>query len=159
MALLPRRLSSCVLPFRHAVRRSLRRCFDAAGAGAEAAALGGRRLTFPRWGAALKRAQGAESSSTSRPYLNLFGIKKNIIYIKADGLAISKRHFGPLFSFVHMYLMQHVKLQPCKWARHTKTDIGMLCSWGMPQRLRKQRHVPCHHLQSSRGEASGPTGY
>ena len=48
----------------------------------------------------------------------------------ADGLVISEMHFGPLFSFVEMYLMQRVKLQPCKWARHTKTDIGMLCSWG-----------------------------
>ena len=81
MALLPRRLSSCMLPFRHAVRRSLRRGFDAAGAGAEAAGLGGgRRLTFRRWGAALKRAQGAESSSTSVHISIFLGLKKHHLY-------------------------------------------------------------------------------
>jgi hypothetical protein len=114
MALLPRRLSSCVLPFRHAVRRSLRRCFDGAGAGAEAAVLGGgRRLTW-RGGEQPLKGPWAESEFNFRPYLNLFGIKQTSSIFMAGGLVISKMHVGPLFSFVQMYLTQHVKLQPCK---------------------------------------------
>jgi len=80
MALLPRRLSSCVLPFRHAVRRSLRRCFDGAGAGAEAAVLGGgRRLTW-RGGEQPLKGPWAESSSTSVHISIFLGLNKHHLY-------------------------------------------------------------------------------
>ena len=77
-----------------------------------------------RWGAALKRALGLIIFNF-RPYLNLFGIKQTSSIFMAGGLVISEMHVGPLFSFVQMYLTQHVKLQPCK-----KTTLGC-CAHGV----------------------------